>query len=96
VVIIELKVVEAGLTALLVAFSSPPAVVVNVCVLNQLSHAEVAKFPIARISVIGHDTSRHGPTRLAIAPCPDAPQMHDVEVTSPQAEMMAVERHPAM
>jgi len=95
VVIIELKVVEAGLTVLLVAFSSPPAVVVNVCVLNQLSHREVATFPIARISVIGHDASRHGPTRLAIAPCPDVPQMHEVEVTSPQAEMMAVEKHAA-
>lgn len=95
-VVIELKVVEAGPTALLVAFPSPPAVVVNVCVLNQLSHAEVAKFPMARISVIGHVASRHGPARLAIALCPDAPQMHDVEVTSPQAEMMAVEKHPSM
>lgn len=95
-VIIELKVVEAGLTVLLIAFPSPPTVVVNVCVLNQLSHAEVAMFPIARISVIGHDASRHGPTRLAIAPCPDVPQMHEVEVMSPQAEMMAVEKHSAM
>jgi hypothetical protein len=67
-VVTELKVVEAGMKAVLV----------NKCVLSHSSQAEVAKFPMARISVTGHCASRQGPTTLAIAPCPDAPQMHDV------------------
>jgi hypothetical protein len=41
-VVTELKVVEVGPIALPVAFPSPPEVGVNVCVLNQLSQAEVA------------------------------------------------------
>jgi hypothetical protein len=77
-VVTELKVVEAGMKAVLVALPIPPAVVVNKCVLSHSSQAEVAKFPMARISVTGHCASRQGPTRLAIAPCPDVPQMHDV------------------
>lgn len=77
-VVTELKVVEAGIKAVLVALPIPPAVVVNKCVLSHSSQAEVAKFPMARISVTGHCASRQGPTRLAIAPCPDVPQMHDV------------------
>lgn len=95
-VVEELKVVEDGLTALLVAFPIPPVVGVMVCVLSQLSQAEVAKLPMARISVIGHAANKQGPTRLAIAPCPEVPQIQEVELTSPQAEMIAVERHPAM
>src|SRR5580698_372312 len=77
-VVTELKVVEAGIEAVLVVFPYPPVVVVNKCVVSHSSQAEVAKLPIARISVMGHCANRHGPTRLAIAPCPDTPQMHAV------------------
>jgi hypothetical protein len=51
---------------------------------------------MAIISVIGHDATRHGPTRLGIALSPFVPQIHDDEVTSPQAEAIAAEKHPSM